>query len=135
MKILFGITFLFFFLTVKGQELSTCQALESILKYEPAIKPYYFDKNTSYPIIFYDTTKFFKNCSIGEHYGRRVEVANVFPSAKILTPSDYVLIVEHKTKRILKIILSYKSSGAYCSFTLKRKKKEFKIIKFREMYL
>lgn len=135
MKVLSLIFCLLIFSTIKGQKANTCQALEAILKYEAATKPYYFDKNSSNPIIFYDTANVFNDCSLGEHYGRRVEVVNNFPSEKALIPSDYIIIIKHKTKRVLKIVISYKSSGAYCSFTLKKKKRDFRVIKFREIYL
>lgn len=123
------------FSAINGQKANTYQALAAILKYEAATEPYYFNKNLSSPIVFYDTAKVFNGCSLGEHYGRRVEVANAFPEGKAPTPSDYIIIIKHRTKRAWEIIISYKSSGAYCSFFLKEKKRDFRIVKFREVYL
>ena len=129
------IAFLLFPFYTKGQKLSSCQALESLLQYEPAAKPYYFNKNTSYPIVFYDTTGIFKKCSLKDYYYRKIEVFNKLPDLNVAVPSDYIIISAKKKKKELQFTLSYKSSGAYCDFVLRRKGKRYKVVKFRERYL
>lgn len=135
MRVLILVIVLFSFLISNGQKTNSCQILGCLLEYEPAKKPYYFDKNTSYPIIFYDTAKIFNDCIIHEHYGRKIEVSHNYSNTASIKPSDYIITILSKTKRIYKILLHYKNSGAYCSFTLKRKKNGFKVISFRERYL
>ena len=129
------LVFIFSCSSLKAQVLSTCQALESILSYEPATKPYYFDKNTSHSIIFYDTANAFIECSIFNYYNRKVEVSHRLPTSSIISPSDYIILLEKKTRNVLKFTLSYKSSGSYCNFKLKKKRNQYKVIKFREIYL
>ncbi len=129
------IAILFLPFNVKGQKLNNCQALESLLKYVPAVRSYYFDKNISYPIIFYDTTGVFNNCSVSNYYNRKIEVFNKLPDSCTSEPSDYIIIAAEKSRKKLLFTLSYKSSGAYCDFVMRKKGKIYKVIKFRERYL
>ena len=60
---------------------------------------------------------------------------NKLPDLNVAVPSDYIIISAKKKKKELQFTLSYKSSGAYCDFVLRRKGKRYKVVKFRERYL
>lgn len=129
------ILLMFFSIVGNGQTLDGCQGLESVLKYEPAKKPYYFDKNTTYPITFYDTARVFEGCVLPDFYGRKVEVLHTLPVSTTTIPADYIVIVKKKTSRYLNFIIAYKSSGAYCEFIMKKKGTKFTVVQFKERYL
>lgn len=135
MKLLIFILFQLSVLHSNGQKMKTCAMLDAILSYEPAKRPYYFDKNLTYSIIFYDTVDYFMDCSIDKYYERSVKVSHDSLEAESISPSNYIITVASQNKRIFKIRLNYRTSGAYCLFTLKWKKNKFKVTSFHEAYL
>lgn len=127
--------FLLFGYALQAQQPGNCRALEAILTYAPATRPFYFDKNKLYPIAFYDTSGVFGPCVPDTFYGREVSVINRLPDTGAANPSVYLILEAKQGKRIISLILYYKTTGAYCEFVLIKKRNSCRVKKFREAYL
>jgi hypothetical protein len=104
-----------------SQEITRCQVVDAVLKFDKANEIFFFKKNDRVPIVFVDVDTLLKDCKFKDYYGRKVEVAHDSSYLQIANESNITVKGIQKIGNLQKIWLFYASANAFFTFVIKRK--------------
>jgi hypothetical protein len=119
---------------VFAQESADCDPLAALLKYEKARKVFLFDQHKESPITFVDVKLFFRNCNIGNYYGRKVEIVHDSTYLRTSNFSNYIINNYTQTQHGYKISVFYKKKNALFTTEFKKKNNKLVVTRFEGGY-
>jgi hypothetical protein len=103
--------------------------LEQVLGDSTAKVKFWWDDSATPSIIFVDTAKLVKNCTLGPFYGRQVIFSNDVSDVERKESAYVILRALELKKRSGMVVLLYKNTGALGIFKFRRKNKILSLVK------
>lgn len=130
MRFLFALLATFCFLSAYGQQSINCKILDAFLEDDNAKGVFGFEVYKGVPITIVDISRQFKECSVPDRYGRKVEIVHDSSYQEVVNSSNIIVYNVTRTHKRYKMKVYFKIRQAFGDIYFKKKKDYFVVSKF-----